>query len=206
MATVSQTQPPSGTGEPTWEIATLFPNQGEWTEGEYLRLSNSRRIELSDGRLEFLPMPTEEHQLILAFLNDVFRSFVLPRNLGKVLFAGLRVRLWEGKIREPDLVFMAAAHAARRENRYWHGADLAVEIVSGDDPERDLETKREEYAKAGIPEYWIVDPRDATITVLTLNESGEAYDVAGRYARGQQAASVLLEGLTVDVTKTFSQC
>lgn len=50
------------------------------------------------------------------------------------------------------------ANDLRRQDAYWTGADLAVEVVSEDDPGRDLITKRLEYAQAGIPEYWIVDP------------------------------------------------
>src|SRR5712692_7578885 len=42
--------------EPTWEIAHLFPDQGTWTEGEYLALDTNHLIELSNGRLEVLPM------------------------------------------------------------------------------------------------------------------------------------------------------
>ena len=72
-----------------------------------------------------------------------------------------------------------------------------VEIVSPDDPERDTVTKRADYAAAGIPEYWIVNPLDATISVLALD--GENYREAGIYRRGEQAASVVLEGFLVAV-------
>lgn len=192
-------------GEPTWEIVQLFPAQGTWSEFEYLALSTNRLVELSDGRLEFPPMPTEFHQDIVAFLYRTVFEFVMPRDLGKVLFAPLKVRLWDDKIREPDIAFMLAEHADRRENRYWHGADLVMEVVSGDDPGRDWDEKRAEYAQAGIPEYWIIDPRDSTITVLTLNESEKRYDVAGKYGRGEQARSILLPELAVDVDAAFSQ-
>jgi len=63
-------------GEPTWEIATLFPNQGDWNEHEYLHLNTSRLIEFVDGSLEVLPMPTELHQLIVAFLFEQLQSHV----------------------------------------------------------------------------------------------------------------------------------
>jgi Uma2 family endonuclease len=52
-----------------------------------------------------------------------------------------------------------------------------MEVVSPDDPGRDLETKRREYAQARIPEYWIIDPRTNEILVLTLGESGTTYGV-----------------------------
>ena len=57
-------------GEPTWEIAYLYPSQGTWSEEEYLALTNSsnRLIEFTDGFLEVLPMPTDKHQTILKFI------------------------------------------------------------------------------------------------------------------------------------------
>ena len=192
-------------GNPTWEIAHLFPAQGEWTDEEYLALNSNHLIEFSDGFLEVLPMPTEQHQLIVAFLYEMVKAFVAPRKLGKVLFAPLRVRLWKSKFREPDVVFLLAEHADRRGNKYWRGADLVMEVVSEDDPDRDLVSKRAEYARAGISEYWIADPRDQTVTVLSLNSETGEYSLAGRYAPGEAARSVLLDGFSVDVRQAFSQ-
>jgi hypothetical protein len=57
-------------GEPVWEIARLFPVQGEWTAEEYLALDTNHFVEFSDGYIEFLPMPTVAHQLILLFLHQ----------------------------------------------------------------------------------------------------------------------------------------
>jgi Uma2 family endonuclease len=195
----------SHSGDPTWEIAHLFPNQGTWTVDEYLALNTNHLVEFSDGVIEILPMPTEQHQLIVAFLSEVLRAFVMPRTLGTVLFAPFRVKLWEQKFREPDVVFMSAEHASRRGNQFWLGADLAMEVVSADEPERDLVTKRHEYALAGIAEYWIVDPRDQTITVLTLEPAARQYAVSGQYTRGAIARSAALDGFTVDVSAAFSQ-
>ena len=95
----------------------------------------------------------------------------------------------------------ATARTPRRQNRYWLGADLVAEVVSPDDPDRDLVEKRTDYAEAGIPEYWIADPRDETLTVLVLR--GEAYVEHGRYARGEVAASVLLDGFAAEVSAVF---
>ncbi len=192
-------------GGPTWEIAHLFPNQGAWTDDEYLALNSNRLVEFSAGILEVLPMPTEQHQLIALFLYRILFAFVTPRQLGTVLAAPLRVRLWKSKFREPDVVFLLAEHADRRGNKYWRGADLVMEVVSEDDPDRDLVIKRAEYARAGISEYWIVDPRDQTVTVLSLNSETGEYSLAGRYTSGEAAQSVLLDGFSVDVREAFSQ-
>jgi Uma2 family endonuclease len=186
--------------EPAWDIARLFPAQGCWSEEDYLALDTNLRVEFADGTVEVQEMPTQRHQLIIAYLLRRLEDFVAAQNLGVVLFAGLRVRLWPGKFREPDVVFMARAHDERRGEQYWEGADLVMEVVS-DDRELDLEKKRREYAQAGIPEYWLVDPRDRQIVVLRLDDG--SYAVHGVFSAGEIATSVLLAGFAVDVAEVF---
>ena len=117
------------------------------------------------------------------------------------MIAALRLRIRSGKFREPDLLLLRDAQDPRRENRFWQGADLVLEVVSPDKPERDLVTKRGDYAEAGIPEYWIVNPQTETITVLRLE--GEAYAEHGVFGRGATATSALLEGFAVEVDLVF---
>ena len=183
-------------------LCDLLPRQGCWSDEAYLWLTDHGRrlIELTDGRIEELPMPTYAHQAVLAFLYRLFHDYLRPRG-GVAMFSGLRMRIREGKFREPDLLMLCERSDPRNQDRYWLGADLVAEVVSPDDPDRDLVEKRADYAEAGIPEYWIVDPRDETITVLTLD--GEAYVEVGAYARGDKAASPLLDGFTADVSAVF---
>lgn len=183
-------------------VLDLLPLQGHWSEEAYLWLTDysNRLIEYTDGYIEVLPMPTDEHQSILGYLLEVFLAFVRPAG-GKVLFAPLRVRIHERKYREPDMLLLRDANDPRRENRYWRGADLVVEVVSPDKPERDLIEKRGDYAEARIPEYWIANPLTQTITVLRLE--GDAYVEHGVFGRGAQATSVLLAGFSVDVSAVF---
>ncbi len=145
---------PSEELEPAWDVARLFPPQGSWSEEEYLDLRGNRLIELDDGRVEVLGMPSELHQFLVLFLYEALVAYVRPRNLGWVVVAPMPVRLWEHKLREPDVLFMRREHAARRRGTYWIGADLVMEVMSPDDPKRDKDTKRQEYARAGIPEYF----------------------------------------------------
>lgn len=184
--------------EPAWDIARLYTNQGAWSTEEYLALDTNHLVEYSHGYIEVLPMPTMSHQLIAAFLYQALQDFVRARQLGLVLFAPLPVQLWAGKFREPDLVFMRTEHAERMGNAFWEGADLVIEVVSDANRHHDLETKRREYAQAGIPEYWIVDPMMARITVLRLD--GPSYAVHGEFSRGEIATSALLPGFAVAVS------
>ncbi|MCG8351407.1 MAG: Uma2 family endonuclease [Chloroflexales bacterium] len=186
----------------TMSEINLEPLQGLWTETQYLILSDQTNhlIEFTDGVVEVLPMPTRKHQSILALLYELVVAFIRPRG-GKVLFAPLRLRIREGKYREPDLLVLRDANDPHNQDRYWLGADLVVEVVSPDDLDRDTVTKRTDYAEADIPEYWIVNPLDETITVLML--AGDAYVEHGRFPRGETATSRLLEGFTVSVDVVF---
>jgi Uma2 family endonuclease len=66
-------------------------------------------------------------------------------------------------------------------------------------------TKRDEYAEAGIPESWIVDPQRKTITVLVLMPRAKTYIEHGTFTQGMRATSLVLPGFTVDVTETFAR-
>jgi Uma2 family endonuclease len=193
---------PAYDSEPAWEVARLFPDQGHWSEEEYLSLNTNQLVEFSHGYVEILPMPTVFHQRIVALLYNALLAFATVHRLGEVLFAPVRVQLWSGKYREPDLVFMRTENASRITEDYWTGADLVFEVVSDDDRRRDLETKRREYAQAGIAEYWIVDPQLEQITVLALE--GSTYVVHGEYSKGAEATSRLLPGFKVNVTEALS--
>jgi Uma2 family endonuclease len=196
--------PPSEPGAPAWAVALLFPPQGQWTEDEYLALEQrSRRlVELSDGQIEVLPMPNPVHQRIAGYLYRLLQACVAALGSGEVFFAPLPIRLWAGKYRDPDVVFLKPGRISD-PRRQPEGADLAVEVVSEEeeDRQRDLITKRREYARAGIPEYWIVDPKAETILVLVLD--GSAYRVHGEFPCGTTATSVLLPTFAVDVTAVF---
>ncbi len=191
-------------GEPVWALASRFPAQGYWTEEDYLALDNERNqiVELMDGYVEVLPMPTPEHQRIVFFLATALNQFAKPQKLGEALVAPLPVKLRRDMFREPDVVFFLQQH--RPDGTYAERVDLAVEVVSAGkaDRERDYKQKRREYSRARIPEYWIVDSQLGQITVFTL--SGTRYLEHGVYKKGAKATSVLLKGFSVDVTKTLT--
>ena len=180
-----------------------FPSRREpWTEAQYLRFTRTSRrlLEFTDGRLDALPMPTDQHQVIVRFLLLALHPRALELG-GTVLFAPLRLRIREGKFREPDLLLVLDANDPRRANDFWTGADLVVEVVSPADPGRDTRDKRLDYAEARIAEYWVVNPLDETVTVLVLQ--GSSYVEHGVFGRGQQTESVCLRGCSLDVASVF---
>ena len=78
-----------------------------------------------------------------------------------------------------------------------------MEIVTSPEGRvRDIEEKPDDYAAAGIPEYWIIDPKKSRITVLKL--SGKKYVKHGVFKKGRRATSALLKGFGVNVTDVFN--
>lgn len=193
-------------GQPAWDLALLYPPQGQWSEEEYLALTDRTKwlVEYTDGKIEVLSMPTIEHQLIVQWLFLALHSFVTPQKLGMVLFAPTRVYIDPKKYREPDIVFNFASRHARSGKRYYQGADLVMEVVSDDveSHKRDWEQKRIDYAEGKVAEYWIVDPQQEKITVLTL-EAG-AYVEHGTFIPGETATSRTLSGFTANVADVFA--
>ncbi len=180
----------------------LGPLQGLWSVEQYLKLTNqtNRLIEFTDGVLELLPMPTKYHQAVSRVLFLALLA-IMQRTGGDVFYAPLRVEVRPGKFREPDLLLVLNRSDPRAQDAYWTGADLVMEIVSPDQPRRDTEEKPLDYAEAGIPEYWIVNPLQETITVLVLD--GAAYSQYGVFHRGQRATSKLLTGFSVAVDEVL---
>ncbi|HEX3314499.1 MAG TPA: Uma2 family endonuclease [Gemmataceae bacterium] len=153
------TVPASVRGGPTFEVALLFPLQGHWSEGDYLSLKTKKLVELVNGRIEVLPVPTIFHQLIAAYLMKCLEAYLAKFGTpGLVVLAPLPVQLFEGTMREPDVVYVRPERFVNTRQQP-NGADLVMEVVSPgtENRERDLVEKRRDYARAGISE--ILDHR-----------------------------------------------
>ncbi len=180
------------------------------TEGlsvdDYLSLDGNYLVEYVDGRLQVLPMPDLFHQALVVVLLRLLDAWMAAADPdARTAQAPFRMYLSDRLYREPDVALMLGRHAARRQPRRWDGADLAIEIISETNAEHDLTTKRADYAAAGIPEYWLIDPAVRTVRVLTLPPAGPlAYHVHGEFGLGQTATSVLLAGFALDVTDLFA--
>jgi Uma2 family endonuclease len=190
--------------EPAWDVSRLFPAQGTWSEQEYLDLPGNHLVEFESGHIEVLEMPSELHQTIAFLLCRALSDYALNQKTGKAVMAPIPLKLWTGKIREPDVMFLRKEHFDKRQGNHWSSADLVMEVISPSDPGRDKITKRYEYAKAKIPEYWLVDPFDKTVTVFHLPAHGEEYAVYGIHTSGEYAESATLTGFSVDISALFA--
>jgi Uma2 family endonuclease len=186
------------------QIARLFPPQGQWTEEDYFALPDAMQIvELSDGEIVMPPPPAPLHQQIVMRLGFALDTFVRKSGLGEIYLAPVAVRLWKGKVREPDIVFIHRSHNDRVQETQIEGPpDWVAEVISPGTRKTDEVTKVSDYARAGIPEYWLVDAKKKTIRVLHL-ESG-SYTLAQTYHSGEIARSVTIDGFEVPVDEVLS--
>lgn len=105
--------------------------------------------------------PTDVHQALVGFLHLLLQLFVHLLDLGRVRVAPFEVLLQPGQsARQPDIFFVAREHMARlTPERLLGPPDLIIEIISDDSVQLDRRDKFREYRVAGVPEYWIIDPR-----------------------------------------------
>jgi Uma2 family endonuclease len=157
------------------EYAALDPS--ELPEGNY---------ELVDGAIIEMGAENDGNVVIAGFLFSVLLQFV-PHYL---LRRGTEIRVSSSLVtfRYPDLMVVTEEihQALKRDRRSLIESDmpaprLVVEVVSPGEPgsdnyNRDYLDKRQEYAKRGIPEFWLIDPTRAVVLVLSL--VGSSYEAA----------------------------
>jgi Uma2 family endonuclease len=153
---------------------TTIPVQEWFTADDLDSLpDDGNRYELVDGELLVTPSPTVRHQAVageLAFLLQRAR----PGGL-RVLMAPMDVRFGPKRQVQPDVLVIRdeGLDAIRIESVPL----LVVEVLSPGTRSRDQVTKRRVYEQAGVPSYWIVDPKRPSLTVLELRDGAYA-DVA----------------------------
>ncbi len=179
------------------------PPQGSWTYDDYAALpEDGHRYEIVNGVLVMAPAPSPEHQEIVLEIAACLRTHVKLAGLGRVFPAPVDVDLGSKNVFQPDVVVVLNAHLDRVAAKKIVGApDLVVEVVSPGSGVMDRIAKYAVYARAGIPEYWIVNPLRETIEVFVL-EDGE-YHSLGVFQRQDMLPSRVVPGLPVRVGQFF---
>ncbi len=177
-----------------------FQNQ-QWTEELYLALANSRNafVELSEEKLVLYEMPTPRHQSIVGNLYVALREYGQAGERGKAFVSPMPVRLWRDKFREPDVMFYRNENLDRIGEQFGGPPDWVAEITSPSTRDVDILTKAGEYALAGIPEYWRIDPEEKAVTVYVLPQGAEIYRLAGEYRVGKEVQAQTLKGFSIAV-------
>src|SRR5436190_6025615 len=135
--------------------------------------ADGRRYELHDGELSVTPAPGAGHQRTLRKLNQIIQQHVETYQLGEAFFAPFDCLLGETTVVQPDLLFVDRSRLSLVSERGVEGPPtLVVEVLSPSTTATDRGTKRQLYARYGVPYYWIVDPEGRTIEVHVLVEGG----------------------------------
>jgi Uma2 family endonuclease len=147
-----------------------------WTLRELHSLpDDGNKYELIDGELFVTPAPTNDHETVLALLHRALEPYVVANNLGLIYRARAIVRIRRNEV-EPDLYVRPRTP---RPVRSWTSAPvpiLVVEVLSPSTRRRDQLQKRRLYTRTKVPDYWIVDDEDRTITVARPGEQDRVYD------------------------------
>src|SRR5687767_12285878 len=140
-----------------------------WTYEEYYRLDDDQRYEIIDGNLLMAPSPDMWHQSWVGDLYAIIRQQVQRYKLGKVFVAPFDVVLDSENTVQPDLMFVATANLGIIQPRAIFGApDLLIELISPTSVRRDRYDKKDLYARFSVKEYWIGDPANKSLEILTL--------------------------------------
>ena len=143
------------------------------TVEEWLELDEDDTRELVDGRLEEGEVPTSVHELGISCLIHTLRVWLGQH--GFVFGSGLKLVLAVRTGRMPDLVVVLPGHKPPPpRGPLREPPDIVVEFVSPSprDERRDRVQKMAEYARFGVPYYWIVDPALRTFEIFARSSAG----------------------------------
>ena len=178
-----------------------------YTYADYKSLPESmdRRYELLGGELYRVPAPTTRHQRVSQRIELVLFTHVEARELGEVFHAPVDVVFGQGREREvaqPDIVFITSERSHIVTEAEIAGApDLVIEILSPGTEKRDRSYQKTLYARYGVREYWIVDPKANTVEAYALAAQG--YGAPQVYSGADTLQSPLLPELRIPLQDVF---
>ena len=168
---------------------------------------DGKRHELIDGEHYVTPSPNIRHQWILGNLHLLIGNWLEEHPIGRVFFAPLDVVFSHFDVVEPDLLYLSNERAAQAITPiHVRGVpELVVEIASKGTRRRDETIKRRLYERAGVSEYWVVDPAIDVVRVYRR----EADRLGRPQELSREASDVLttslLPGLELPLTRIFRE-
>lgn len=181
----------------TQRLPALVPMNVE----EWAKLDPDLGYELVNGRLVRKPDVAVWHDLLVARLLTFLNSFVWPRKVGEFTAQKSRIKISDLGGREPDLFFIPRTMYHLVTLNLFRGVpSLVVEVLSPSNIDTDRIDKYEEYARLGIPEYWIVDFPNRCLEVHRLVESPDgsrSYQLADAHRGDAIFRPTLFPGLEI---------
>jgi Uma2 family endonuclease len=180
------------------------PRQGDWTYEMYSALpDDGRHYEVVQGVLMMSPAPEMAHQGIIQRISRYLDEQIFSTNRGLVFTGPVDVVLESQKVVQPDVLVLLENHLDRLQEKSVEGApDLVVEVISPSSATYDRLVKHNLYEQEGIPEYWLINPKEQSIEVFVL-EMGK-YRSLGAFRNEQIVQSYLVPNETVQAAHFFS--
>jgi len=161
----------------------------------YLNLASDGNLyELIDGVVVLSPSPTPKHQSVLFEIATQLGIFLRRNPVGRV-FPETDVLLSEELVYRPELVFLRADRVRKNWKRIHEAPDLVVEVVSPESRGFDSQTKKGDYERAGVGEYWLIDP-DLESMVFFRLQAGRFVEIP---VEGESMRSVVVSGFVLDL-------
>lgn len=155
--------------------------------------------ELIDGVLVMSPSPTPRHQLVAKVVLRQLDDYVERGKLGLVLYeTDVRLPTPPGArdlVYRPEILYIAANRVGQIRGRIDIAPDLIVEVVSPDSRSLDTQTKRDDYERTGVREYWLIDPDAARLVFFQLR-NGKFVEAVGSTT---SYASEVVPGFMLDL-------
>lgn len=189
----------------------LPAEKARYTFADCLTWEENERIEIIDGEAVMMAPPSRVHQEILTEITRQFANFLEGKRC-KVYPAPFGVRLFEKDGESPEDVdtmvepdISVVCDSDKLDDHGCKGApDLVVEILSPSTLRHDRLVKLGLYQRAGVLEYWIVDPGNKAVQVF-LQDGGGSLRISEEYGRGDVARVNVLEGCFIDLGKVFPE-
>jgi Uma2 family endonuclease len=159
----------------TTEITTASPElttrslDAGWNYARWSQLPNDgNRYEVIDGVLYMTTAPSFFHQWIASRIIRMLQTQIEDPGVGLVAFAPIGLLMPGCDPVQPDIVVVLSEDRGMIYDRRINGVPaLIVEVLSPSNAEKDTAIKRAAYARAGVPEYWIVRPTERDLLVLS---------------------------------------
>lgn len=167
---------------------------------------DGNRYELFEGELYVSRAPSLSHQIILANLLALLKSYLLSNPIGQAIpTPGVIFDEHDSAI--PDLVFISDELMRQlvSDEKINGAPELAIEIVSPgkENARRDREVKRQVYGKHGVSEYWIIDPQNKSLEVYQLQN--KTLTLMATLMDEDEVASPLLPDFSCRVSQIFAR-
>ncbi|MCD8012752.1 MAG: Uma2 family endonuclease [Lachnospiraceae bacterium] len=147
--------------------------QGEYTLEDYFALPDDQRVELIDGVFYDMAAPNYIHQDIGVRICRCFMDYIDSKRGSCFAFAApvdVQLDCDDKTILQPD-VLIVCDPSKLKKGRIFGAPDLVVEILSRSTSKKDRVLKLAKYRRAGVKEYWIVDPDWRQVKVYEFEKS-----------------------------------